>query len=165
MSSDNSNSIQTLRSKIEHIHFCMMTTINEDMSLSSRPMTAQATDDDGIMWFFVSSNSQLALDLTRHPKTNVSFADPSDNLYIAIAGTVELVKDQAKEKQLWTSQVAAWFPSGLDDPQLSLIKLHIHMAEIWDSKTNKMDMLYQMAKAAITGEHQQNLGEHAKLQF
>lgn len=165
MTQTTTNSIQHLRAKIEDIRFGMMTTLKNDNSLSSRPMTQQSLDDNGTLWFFTSDDSQVAGDITRHAKINVSFANPSSNTYVTTSGDASLIKDREKAMQLWNPMVAMWFSLGVDDPHLSLIKFTIHEAEYWDSDTNKMMHLFAMAKAAITGEPPKVTAEHQKINF
>ncbi|RYY03015.1 MAG: general stress protein [Gammaproteobacteria bacterium] len=156
-------SIKNLRSKIKSIRFGMLTTLNDDETLSSRPMTQQELDDNGILWFFISDTSQLALDINRHQKINVTFAEPADSVYLSTSGNAEVIKFKEKAAELWNPAVAAWFPEGLDDPHLSLIKFTIHTAEYWDSHSNKMLQLFAIAKAAISGKPPTDIGEHEKL--
>ncbi|RYZ99320.1 MAG: general stress protein, partial [Moraxellaceae bacterium] len=104
------NSVEGLRSEIESIRFCMFTTVGENSSLSSRPMTRQALEDDATLWFFTSDNCELATDITARPDVNVSFAEPSDGVYVSVTGDAVLVKDREKFKQLWNPMVAAWYP-------------------------------------------------------
>ncbi len=165
MSSPTDNPIQNLRAKIKSIRFGMLTTLNSDQSLSSRPMTQQQLDDNGVLWFFLSDTSLLARDLSQHPNINVTFAEPSDSVYVSISGKADLVKDREKAEELWSPAVAAWFPEGVNDPHLSLIKFTIHSAEYWDSPSNKMLQLFAIAKSAISGEPPKNIGEHEKLNF
>ncbi|RYY75556.1 MAG: general stress protein [Gammaproteobacteria bacterium] len=157
------NSIKNLRAKIKSIRFAMLTTQNDEQSLSSRPMTQQQLDDNGILWFFVSDESQVAKDIIRQPKINVTFAEPADSIYVAISGNAEVLKYREKAVELWNPAVAAWFPEGVDDPHLSLIKFTIHTAEYWDSHTNKMLQLFAIAKAAISGHPPTDIAEHEKL--
>jgi len=156
-------SIKNLRSKIKSIRFGMLTTLNDDETLSSRPMTQQELDDNGILWFFISDTSQLALDINRQQKINVTFAEPADSVYVSTSGNAEVIKFKEKAAELWNPAVAAWFPEGLDDPHLSLIKFTIHTAEYWDSHSNKMLQLFAIAKAAISGKPPTDIGEHEKL--
>ena len=86
MSDTTDNSIKNLRAKIKSIRFAMLTTQNDDHGLSSRPMTQQQLDDNGILWFFVSDESQVAQEINRQPKINVTFAEPADSIYVAISG-------------------------------------------------------------------------------
>jgi len=156
-------SIKNLRSKIKSIRFGMLTTLNDDETLSSRPMTQQELDDNGILWFFISDTSQLALDINRQQKINVTFAEPADSVYVSTSGNAEVIKFKEKAAELWNPAVAAWFPEGFDDPHLSLIKFTIHTAEYWDSHSNKMLQLFAIAKAAISGKPPTDIGEHEKL--
>jgi len=165
MSHVTEGAIKDLRSKISSIRFGMLTTINDDQSLSSRPMTQQALEDNGILWFFISDTSQLAVDITQHSKINVTFANPSDSVYVSVSGNAEVIKFKEKAAELWNPGVAAWFPEGLDDPHLSLIKLSIYNAEYWDSHTNKMMQIFAIAKAAIVGEKPKDIGQHEKIDF
>ena len=163
MSDTTDNSIKNLRAKIKSIRFAMLTTQNDDHGLSSRPMTQQQLDDSGILWFFVSDESQVAQEINRQPKINVTFAEPADSIYVAISGNAEVLKYREKAEELWSPAVAAWFPDGIDDPHLSLIKFTIQTAEYWDSNTNKMMQLFAIAKAAISGHPPTDLGEHKKI--
>lgn len=160
-----SDAIKSLRSKIKTIRFGMLTTLNDDQSLSSRPMTQQQLDDGGNLWFFISDTSLLARDITRHSNINVTFAEPADSVYVTLSGTAEVTKDREKAEELWSPAVGAWFPEGLNDPHLSLIKFTIHTAEYWDSNTNKMLQLFAVAKAAIIGEPPTHISQHEKLNF
>lgn len=165
MSQVTEGAIKDLRSKISSIRFGMLSTLNDDQSLSSRPMTQQSLENSGILWFFISDTSQLAIDINRHPKINVTFANPSDSIYVAISGHAEIIKFKEKAAELWNPAVAVWFPEGLDDPHLSLIKLSIYNAEYWDSHTNKMLKIFSIAKAAIIGELPTDIGQHQKIDF
>ena len=43
--------------KIEDVRVAMMTTIDDDGSLRSRPMWTQGDDFDGTLWFFISNQA------------------------------------------------------------------------------------------------------------
>lgn len=158
--------ISKLREKIDPIQFCMMTTMSADHNLLSRPMTHQAIEDDGILWFFTSTTSQVAEDLYRQSAVNISFSSPADNVYVSLSGDAILVRDVEKARRLWSPIVDAWFPLGPQDPHLSLIKFSTYSAEYWDSDTNKMLQLFALAKAAITGHQTKpKKTEHVKFSF
>lgn len=155
--------LDTIAAKIKDVKFGMFTTVDANRTLSSRPLTQQQVDADGQMWFFTSDESEFTRELLGNPQVNVSFADVGDSLYISVSGGAVLLKDRAKAEELWNPLVKAWFPKGLDDPHLSLIKVDIQSAEYWDSDASKMRQFFEMAKAAITGEAAKDLGEHVKL--
>ena len=59
----------------------------------------------------------------------------------------------------------AWFPGGVDDPDLALVCVKINHANYWDVKESKIVQLYQMAKAVITGKPPTEMGEQAKIRM
>jgi general stress protein 26 len=74
------------------------------------------------------------------------------------------VKDKAKAKELWNVFYKAWFPEGLDDPKLALIRVDVDHAEYWDSPNSKVVQLAGLIKAAVTGKPAQG-GENKKVQL
>jgi general stress protein 26 len=149
----------TLWKKIENVRVGMFTSIDEEGKLQSRPMTNQQVDAEGLLWFFVSDQAALAKQITKKPSVNVSFSQPSDSLYVSVAGDAELVQDKEVINDKWNPIVGAWFPDGVDDPHVALIKVRISSAEYWDSDKSQMTQLFLMAKAAIT-KTPPKLGEH-----
>ncbi len=155
--------LDTLTAKIKHIDFGMFTTRDASGILSSRPLTQQQVDEHGQMWFIVSDEEAFTRELLTNPQVNVSFADIHDSLYISVSGYAELLRDRQKAEELWNPIVKAWFPGGLDDPHLMLLKVKMHAAEYWDTHSSKMTQLFAMAKAAFTGERPKDIGEHKKI--
>lgn len=155
--------LEAIRSKIMHVDFGMLTTSDDAGRLTSRPMTRQQVDKEGGIWFFTSDKSPFTHELHKHPQVNVSFCDVRESLYVSISGHAELLRDRRKAEEMWNPIVKAWFPEGLDDPHLALIKVTIGAAEYWDSHSSKMAQLVAMAKAAVTGERPQGVGEHTKV--
>lgn len=158
-----SNDIEKIRDLIKGIRFAMLTTVDTDGSLRSRPMAAQELEFDGELWFFTGASSPKVGEVERDHRVNVSFADPDDNTYVSISGTARLVRDKAKAKELWNPALKAWFPQGLDDPELALLRVEVEKAEYWDSPSSKMVQLYGLVKATLTGKRPDNIGEHEKL--
>jgi general stress protein 26 len=155
--------LHDLRDRVKDVKFGMFTTQDAGGALTSRPLTLQQLDDEGNLWFFVSDKEEFTGELSGHPSVNVSFADVDDHLYVSTSGRAELLRDRAKAEQLWNPAVKAWFPQGLDDPHLALLRVQLHSAEYWDTANSKMVTLFAMAKAAITGKQPTNVGEHRHL--
>ncbi len=81
-----------LREMVKEIDFCMLTTIDERGDPHSRPMsTNKQVGFDGDLWFFTYGSSHKALEIRQHPKVNASFADPSNQNWVSMTGTAELV--------------------------------------------------------------------------
>jgi len=79
-----------------------------------------------------------------------------------INGTADLVNDKARMKELWSAVMKAWFPLGLDDPDMTLIKVTPEEVNYWDSNSSKMIVLFNMLKAIVTGKEYAE-GEHGTI--
>lgn len=160
-----SNDLGELWQKIEKVRIGMLTTLNRENRLYARPMTAQEVDNDGCLWFFTSDTSELAVDLSSKPAANITFAEPKDSFYVSLSGTGELIRDRERYKALWNPLAKAWFPRGVDDPHLALLRFTVETAEYWDSDSSRMVQLLKMAGAAITGKQPKNIGTHGTVQL
>ena len=155
----------TLWALIKDIRYGMLTHRHVNGMLHAHPLTTQnrAIDEGAQLYFFISRKSELAQRLQQDGNVNVSYADPGDDSYVSLSGQAVIAEDQAKKEELWSPVARAWFPAGVNDPDLALLEIHIHHAEYWDVKESKMVQLAKMAKAAILGELPRNLGEHKEL--
>lgn len=147
---------------IKDVRIAMMTTVDTDGSLRSRPMHSQAADKNGDLWFFTKASAHKNDEIGREHRVNLSYADTSAQTYVSVSGHAELVRDRAKIDELWSEPLRAWFPNGKDDPDVALIRVRPDKAEYWDSPSSTMVHLYGYAKAALTGEPP-HPGENAKL--
>ena len=157
-------SLEVLQEKIADLRFCMFTSIADDGTLVSQPMTNQELDDDGCLWFFSSCETDLTANILARPQVNISFSQPDDQLYVSISGHAAQVLDRDIMRELWNPMVEAWFPRGVDDPDLELIRVQIDAAEFWDSNSSKMVRLFKMARAALSGTPP-DMGEHQTLRM
>ena len=157
--------IARLWDKIKGIKFGMLTVIGEDGVLASRPLTTQQTEFSGVLWFFVSKHPSWLPSLQRDNRVNISYAEPNDSLFVSVSGTASIVDDRAKIAELWTPMAKAWFPQGVDDPNLALLKLDVVRGEYWDSSSTKMVQLYILTKAVLSGTPPTDLGEHRKVEM
>ena len=155
---------QEKRDKVKELvkdaKICMLTTMTADGRHVSRPMAVQDVEFDGDLWFFTYSDSDLVEQIATHPQVNVSFSDAKQNAWTSVAGAAVRTDDPAKAKELWSPMLKAWFPDGLDTPNLTLVKVHAETAEYWDAAhSSNVLTLIGMAKAAVTGK-QPDAGEN-----
>jgi general stress protein 26 len=149
---------------IKDIKFAMLVTEQEDGTLRSRPMATQQAEFDGDLWFFTALDAPKVSEIRHHQKVNLSYAEPEDQKYVSVSGTCEVVRDQEKMKELWNPVYKAWFPKGLEDPNVGLLKVQVTNAEYWDAPAGKMVYLIGTMKAVLTGErYKASEEEHKKL--
>lgn len=145
--------VQKMVELIQDIQFAMLTTVSaDDGQLRSRPMTLQKTEFDGHLWFFVGRSTSQVVDIEESPRINLAFSDPKGNSYISVSGQAEIVLDRAKAEELWSPVLKAWFPKGLEDPELALLKVSVESADYWDSPSSKVVQLVGFTKAVLTGQ-------------
>ncbi len=141
--------VAKLNELIKGIDFAMLTTIRSDGSLHSCPMATQEVDADGVIWFFSDSNTEKVEAVRTEHRVNLAYSDAGSQRYVSIAGRCELLRDHAKAKQLWSPLYSTWFPQGLDDPNLILLKIHVQEAEYWHAPEGRMVQVPGFGKAAI----------------
>jgi len=144
---------------IKDINVAMMTTEAEDGLLHSRPMATQKTEFDGTLWFFTGLSTGKISEIDWNPEVNLSYSDGGANKYVSVSGTAEIVDDRAKKEELWSDIYKAWFPQGLDHPDLCLMKVEVTFAEYWDVPSGKMVQAFGFLKALATGERLKMEGE------
>ena len=144
---------QTLWRLIKEIKFSMFATTHANGHIHSHPMTTQNKDidEDNVLWFFMSRAGDPVKDLKLNPRVAVIYADPGESSYVSVSGDAAIVDNKAKAREMWNTFADAWFPGGVDDPDLALVAVKIEHAHFWDVTENKMVQIYKMAKSAITG--------------
>lgn len=155
--------IKKIQELTEGIDFCMLTT-NDGGALRSRPMSTQDTDFDGDIWFFTSEDTHKIEEIEKDNRVAIAYSKPDDNIFVSVSGRASISKDKAKMKELWSPVLKAWFPEGLDDPKLCLLKVEAEQAEYWEGSSSTLVQLFGMVKAIATGQ-EADYGENKKLQL
>ncbi len=140
----------------------MFTTIDEHGHFVSRPMAQQEVEFDGDLWFFADSGSRKVTHLKANPAVGVTLA--SNDTWISLSGTAEVVHDAGKTKELWNAWVEAWMPQGPEDASVVLIKFNADTAEYWDTPGGRIASIISFVKAKVTGEPYDG-GENEKVEL
>lgn len=158
--------VEKLDELIRDISIAMLTTQTPDGSLRSRPMQSHQDDKhfDGTIWFFTGANTGKVDEIQDDTHVNLSYAAPDKQRYVSVSGRASVVRDKDKAKELWNPAYKAWFPGGLDDPDLALLKIHVEAAEYWDTPGSAVVHLVGFVKAVATRQRYQP-GENDKLEL
>lgn len=148
---NSSEIFKKLSDMVRDIKVAMFTTQDADGTIRSRPMMVQGIEKDGSVWFFTSKNSGIVHTLQANSQVNLAYSSPEASQYVSLSGSAEVVDDQRRKKEMWSAEYNAWFPKGVNDPELTMLRVQIEAAEYWDSKTSRLVTLMAAAKAAITG--------------
>jgi general stress protein 26 len=113
------------------VSIVILTTIRDDGTPHSRPMVVQEVDRDGCLWFFLGRSSDLASDLRNHPHVAVASAEHAQMAYVSVAGIAHPCEDRIKASHLWKDEYLTWFPLGVADPDLLLMRVAASAVECW----------------------------------
>ncbi len=161
MNNTRQEAIDKLRELIQDIETAMLTTIDNGV-LRSRPMQTMEMDFDGDLWFFTNSLTHKVSEIMKDNRVNVSYASPDNNTFISISGMAEFSTDQDKIATLWDPLQKAWFPDGIEDSNLILLKVKVEQAEYWNTASNTFTQIAGFLKAVATGEAAEG-GENEKI--
>ena len=109
----------------------MLVTHDKQGGLVSRPMTAQQTEFDGDVWFFVSSDADVIEEIEGDSEVNVSYSMKEN--YLSLSGKASIVEDDKKKKELWYPELERWFGgAGPESSKVKLIRVSVDTARYWD---------------------------------
>ncbi|MGV3572777.1 MAG: pyridoxamine 5'-phosphate oxidase family protein [Ramlibacter sp.] len=152
---------------IKDTRFCMLAHRHTDGTLHSHPLTTQnkTLGEDGCLYFFVSRKSEVGRRLQQDGNVNLAYANPGKDTWVSVTGNASILEDRQKKEELFNAMAKAWFPGGVDDPDMELVEVRIDEAEYWNVKENKLLQLLKMGAAAATGTRPKGMGEHAEVRF
>ncbi|GAB2688521.1 pyridoxamine 5'-phosphate oxidase family protein [Mucilaginibacter koreensis] len=144
--------IDFLRDKINGIRSGMLTTFTTEKGFQSRPMGTAEVDVDGNIWFFTNEYSSKVEEISHENKVSLTYSDKETSFWLSIKGVASLVDDRQRMHDLWNPFIEAYFPAGIDDPKLILLKIDPMEAEYWEGTSSKIALVFQMIKSAVTGK-------------
>lgn len=156
--------IKRIGKLIEQLRFAMLTTLSADGSLDSRPMATQKREFDGALWFLTRFDSRKVNEIAEDSHVSLTYAEPSDQKYVALKGRAHVSNDRARIHELWNPAHKAWFPQGEDDPQIRVLRIDVTEGEFWESDDSKVVRSIKYLAAAATGTSIK-MGEHGAVRI
>ena len=100
----------------------------------ARPLAlhGEPSSFDGTLWFFADDRSPKVYELAVDTVVSLLFQNDEHSHYMQLDGTGSLSKDAGKMRELYTPSVRTYFPDGLDDPHLTLIRVDAARGAYWD---------------------------------
>lgn len=141
-----------MKEMAEDAKLCMFVTAFNHAPFHVRPMAVQEVEEDGHVWFFSGADTQKNADIRLDNRVQLIFSNRPSSEFMSLYGTAEIVKDKQKAKDLWNVFLTTWFPGGVDDPNLTMIRFTPSEGHYWDTKNNKMVQSIKIAIGAIRGK-------------
>ncbi len=150
---------QKVTELIKGIKVAMLTYVDGEGHLVSKPMGTRDVDFDGDLWFLAERDSQKVQDIQANPHVNVAFA--GKGTWVSVCGTAEIVDDNAKIAELWSGMAEGFMEGGPENPNNILIRVDADGAEYWDSPGGIASTAVAFAKAKVAGKPVE--GDNAKV--
>ena len=147
----NEEALKKFSKLINEIGVCMFITNNREKE-HTRPMATIEVEGDGTLWFFTDIRSIKVEEVSMDNLVHLVYAHPGKESYVDVWGKATIVTDKQTIVDKWSPIVKAWFPDGIDDPNLGLLKIQPQHVYYWDSETGKMVQFLKTAASIVTGK-------------
>lgn len=97
----------------------------------AQPMNAFFDGERGPFWFFTTSDNGIVDRLAQSHRGILHYASKGHDLFACVHGQLVIDNDAATIDRFWGPSVAAWFEKGRDDPKLTLLRMDVDHAHIW----------------------------------
>ncbi len=141
---DDELTLEQVRERVEDVRVAMVTTVEGDGALSSRPLTVQQITDDGGVDFLVTRDAGWRADGQR---VDVALVDEGTT-WVSVSGTALYVDDPAAVDELWDDVSKQFF-----DDKADAIVMRVS-SESWSywAAPNRLAQIFEMAKAFVTDD-------------
>lgn len=149
---------------IKDVRICMLTTAASDGTFDSRPMATQEAEFDGTVWFLTRHESGKVREIENEQHVSLIYSDPSKHSYVTAKGRAQISQDKTKIHELWNPMFKAWFPEGVEDPSIAVLKVEVDEAQYWEASSSKLIFGLRYLARAVTGG-KVDVGEQGKVQM
>jgi general stress protein 26 len=149
MTNDAPEDRQKVRTIIQKTGVGMLTTIDGDGQFISRPMLALLLDDDPCVYFLTHTSSAKVRQIAAQSRVALTFVGP-DSAYMAVVGRAIALQDAALVAHLWNPTYRAWFPDGVGDADVTVLRVAVDRADYWEAPTSRVVRLIEAAAAMVT---------------
>lgn len=145
--------LKKLRELLEHFPIAFMVTIAGGRT-HARPLgvTGKTEDFDGTLWFITDRRSHKIDEIADGAETTLIFQNDERGTYAHMRGHAAVVEDRARLASLYTTDQRTWFPDGLDDRNMTLVRFDVEEADYWDGHNSMVRKAMAFLKSVVTGK-------------
>ena len=145
--------IEKVRALLPQFKSAMMVTHTSTGDVHVRPLALQGdlTTFGGVLWFFTDERSRKVQESAGRVPVSIICQSDQQSAYLHLTGVATVVRDLPKMRELYSPILKTWFPDGLDDPNLTLIKFEANGGAYWDSPGGMLRSLAAFGVAIVTG--------------
>jgi general stress protein 26 len=105
---------------------------------------------DGSLWFITDKRSRKVKAISAGATTSLLFQNDKIGAYLHLTGRASVIDDRAKLEELYTTLQRTWFPLGVDDPNITLVRFDAEQGDYWDSHDSLVRLAFAFAKSIVT---------------
>ena len=144
--------LEKLRTLLEEFPIAFMVTVSKG-EVTARPIGVVGDEAfNGSLWFITDKRSRKIAAIESGATTTLLFQNDKNGDYLQLTGRASVVEDRAKLERLYTTLQRTWFPKGLDDPDITLVRFDADGGNYWDSHDSYVRLAVAFAKSIVTGE-------------
>ena len=136
--------------EIRKVRYGMLGLVGADSGGHFQPMTAFCEPETGDIWYFTRKDTDLARAAAGGADAMFVIQARDQGFQACLSGRIQPQHDAARIERYWNAVVAAWFPDGRDDPQLTLLLFQPKDAQVWLSESNPIKFFWEIAKANMS---------------
>ena len=140
-----------LWSEIGKARYGMLGLVGKGAGGHFQPMTAFCEPDSSTIYFFARKSSDLARQIGDGDAAMFIVQAKDQEFQACLGGQLLPGHDAARIDRYWNPVVAAWYPEGKGDPDLTLLRFEVRDAQVWLSEGNPLAFGFQIGKANMTG--------------
>lgn len=144
--------VEKIRQIVKSTRVCLFGTSEGHPPLEVRPMSVQDVDAVGNVWFLSAASSFQNKQISRHPQVQLLFANPGSSEYLSLHGRAFISTSRPLKEKYWNPLASAWFKDGIDDPELTVIRVQTEHGHYWDTEYGKTVTMLSLVVGAVTGK-------------
>jgi len=148
----NTEALKKFKDLVEQVNICMFITNTSNGHEHTRPMATIEMEDDGTLWFYTNIRSIKVEEVNNQHDVHLTYAHPGKETYLDVWGSAEIVTDRQQVVDKWSPIVKTWFPDGINDPHLGLLKVQPYEVYYWVAETGKMVQFFKTAASIVSGK-------------
>ena len=146
------DALAKLREMLKDFPIAFMVTVNGG-DVTARPIgvVGDHAGFDGTLWFITDKRSRKVRAIEDGATTTLLFQNDQEGNYLQLTGRASVVEDRARLEELYTTLQRTWFPNGVDDPDITLVRFDAVEGNYWDKHDSLVRLAVAFAKSMVTG--------------
>jgi|GEM_PF-2009405 len=110
---------------------------SEGLGAIHAPLADEAGDSRKL-WFLADARALLDWEANRRHVVTLTFQSPDERVFLTVSGKAEVITDRAITAKMWRPAFKRWFPGGVGDPRLLLVRFSPYDAEFYEASDGRV---------------------------